>query len=95
LLAVLRGSLGPGESEAIVVASERSHALLVLDDLRARRVATSMGLRLTGTVGVLLRARREGRIASVADALTRVADVGFRLSADLRAEALRLAGESE
>ena len=94
LLAVLGGSLGPGESEAIVLAGELPKALLVLDDLRARRMAARMGLRLTGTLGVLLRAKRVGRLPSLGEALRVVGSAGFRVSAELRGEALRLASEA-
>jgi len=86
--------LGPGESEAIALAAQHPGALVVLDDLRARRVARDMGLRLTGTVGVLLRAKREGLLTSVSSALARAESVGFRVSIALRDEALRLAGAS-
>ena len=95
LVAVLRGSLGPGEPEAIALASELHGSLLVLDDLRARRVASEMGLRLTGTLGLLLRAKNEGLLLSVADALSRIEQVGFRLSPTLRREVLTLAREPD
>jgi len=93
LIAALRRSLGPGESEAIALASEIPNSLLVLDDLRARRVASEMGLVLTGTLGLILRAKNEGVIASVDAALSQIERVGFRLSSDLRKEVLLLAGE--
>ncbi len=91
----LSSTLGPGESEAIALAAQRPGALVVLDDRRARRVARDMGLRLTGTVGVLLRAKREGLVASVSRALAQAEDVGFRVSTALHDEALRLAAESD
>jgi predicted nucleic acid-binding protein len=93
LLALLGATLGPGEAEVIALAARHANSLLILDDLRARRTATRMGLRVTGTVGVLLRARREGALPSLARALVAVEAVGFRVSAELRSEALRLAGE--
>lgn len=94
LVAALHTSLGAGESEVIALATEVEGALVILDDLRARRVAADMGLRLTGTLGIILRAKKEGVLASVATALAQVESVGFRLSPALRAEALRLAGET-
>jgi uncharacterized protein len=68
--------------------------ILVRDDLRARRIATDMGLRLTGTVGLLLRTKRDWLLDSVGRALGVIDEVGFRLSAELHEEALRLAGEA-
>lgn len=93
LVAVLSDTLGRGEPEAIALASALPGSLVVLDDLRARRAARSVGLRLTGTLGVLLRAKREGRLTSLSNALEVMERTGFRLSADLRDSVLRLAGE--
>lgn len=50
---------GKGEKEAIALALDLS-ALIVLDDKRARNYARRLGLRLTGTLGVLLRLHRLG-----------------------------------
>lgn len=50
---------GRGEKEAIALALDLS-ALIVLDDKRARSYARRVGLRLTGTLGVLLRLHRLG-----------------------------------
>jgi uncharacterized protein len=47
--------LGPGEAETIALGLEHPGSLVILDDLLARRVARAAGLRLTGTLGVLLR----------------------------------------
>jgi predicted nucleic acid-binding protein len=91
----LSSTLGAGESETIALAAEEAPAVVILDDQRARRVARDTGLRLTGTIGVLLRAKREGLLPSVGEALRVAERVGFRVSPALRAEALRLAGEAE
>lgn len=45
--------LGKGESEAIVVAIERSADLVILDDHVAREEATRVGLNVKGTLGVI------------------------------------------
>ncbi len=49
----------PGEEGAIALALDRS-ALVVLDDLKARRYARHMNLHLTGTLGILLRIHHLG-----------------------------------
>lgn len=54
----IRG-LDRGEAEAIALAQSYSPTVsVILDDLRARRVAEDIGLRVTGSVGVLLAAKR-------------------------------------
>jgi len=55
--------------------------------------ADPMGVRLTGTLGILLRAKREGRLASMRAALEVLERTGFHMSSDLRAKACQLAGE--
>jgi predicted nucleic acid-binding protein len=45
--------LDPGESEAILLAQELNADLLILDDMKARRIAKDRGLVITGILGVL------------------------------------------
>jgi len=89
----LRLELGPGESEAIVLASEISAARLILDDKKARRIAQQLGLPVTGTLAVLLRAKQNGLIANVRDVLDDLAEADFRVSDALVQDTLRRAGE--
>jgi len=45
--------LDPGETEAIVLAQELNADLLILDDMKARRIAKDRGLAITGILGIL------------------------------------------
>jgi len=87
-------TLGAGEREALALALTTPNALLLLDDGRARRFGRLLGLRMTGTVGVLARATREGLVPRLAPLLDRLDALGFRLSAQARTMALGLAGEA-
>ena len=49
-----------GESEAIVYSDENKSDLLIVDEVRARHVATTMKLRITGTIGILISANENG-----------------------------------
>lgn len=89
----LQLGLGAGESEAIVLASERSAARLILDDKKARRTAQQLGLPITGTLAVLLRAKQHGLIPNLRDVLDDLAAADFRISDALTEDALRRAGE--
>lgn len=85
--------LDPGESEAIALARELS-AILIIDDAAGRRVGERLGLRLTGTAGVLLAAKLRGLTPSLKRELDRLqSETTFRLSEDLRAELLEQASE--
>jgi predicted nucleic acid-binding protein len=44
--------LDPGETEAILLAQELNADLLILDDMKARRIAQDRGLAITGILGI-------------------------------------------
>lgn len=92
MVAALRLLVDPGESEAIVRAYEKG-LRIILDDRKAREVAQRLGVPVTGTVGLLLKARQEGLISAVRPLLDALDANQFRIGKALRAEALRLAGE--
>jgi predicted nucleic acid-binding protein len=81
-----------GEAEAVALAVERQ-TLLLVDDQQGRRLATELGVRYTGTVGLLLDAKSAGLIPSVGDLLSDLVANGLYLGAGLIARARRLAGE--
>jgi hypothetical protein len=86
-------SLGAGEREVLALAVERVNSLVILDDALARRFAVRLRLRLTGTLGVLLRAKKTGRIESVRSYLDRLEDLRFRIDGATRRSVLTLAEE--
>jgi predicted nucleic acid-binding protein len=93
VVATLRESLGPGEAEVIAVAMEDPRSVAILDEQRARAVCRMMGIKLTGALGILLRAKREGRLPSLSAALDTLDEVGFHMSPALKARLCELAGE--
>lgn len=84
--------LGEGEASAISLAAERGHAVLI-DEKLGREVAKALGLRVIGTVGVLLIARRRSLMPSLKPLLEELNTSGYHLSDALIREALRHAGE--
>ena len=83
-----------GEAEVLALTGASPGTLMILDDLAARRHAKLLGLKFTGTLGVLLRAKREGLIPTVAPVLDKMEECGFRLAGSTRTEVLALAGEN-
>jgi len=81
-LLVLDLNLGRGEAESIALASE-SGSRLVLDDLKARKVAENLGLKVTGTIGILLKAESLALIDSAYDKAKEPRDKGFYISDQL------------
>ena len=93
VVATLKTQMDEGEAEAIALAMEVGDVLLILDDKKARRVAQQIGLKVIGTVGMLLRAKRDGVIAEIKPLLTALVEADFRISDGIIQEALRLSGE--
>jgi len=81
--------LDEGESESIVLALEQSADLILLDDYEAREFARTYGLNITCTVGILMKAKKEGKITSLKEELERLRESGFWLSNDLYAQVLQ------
>ena len=85
--------LDEGESEAIVLAIEKGAGILLMDDYDGREIARALGLKTTGTIGILLRAKFEGKIESIKDELDKLKETGFWLSEELYERILEEAGE--
>lgn len=57
--------LGRGEAEALVIAQATPNSTLLLDDLRARKVARKLSIQVVGTVGLLSIAKTKGLINKI------------------------------
>ena len=77
---LLRAQLHAGEAEVLVMADEQGVDAILVDDLRARNLATVMGLRVIGTAGILLLAHARGMSVDVKSALDEMRRRGFRLA---------------
>ena len=66
---------------------------MILDERLGRLRAESLQLTFTGTLGILLRAKVEGRIPRIEPLLEHLDRLDFRLSARTRAAVLKQAGE--
>jgi len=84
-------SLHDGEVEVMILAKELNADLVVIDDGLARRHAMYQGLTITGTIGVLIRAKKEGVIDSLRSVLDELIEFGFYVSEAVINEALRVA----
>ncbi len=76
------GSIGPGEQEVISLGLELRAERLILDEQPARRLATSLGLRVIGTVG-LLAAKDRGFLNNIRPELDRLLEVRFFMDPEL------------
>ncbi len=93
-VAALPFNLEPGETEALALALELAGALLLVDDAQGRKAAAALGLAYTGTLGVLLRAKVEGKISALRPVLDLLATrTTFWLSPAVKSAVLKQAGE--
>jgi predicted nucleic acid-binding protein len=84
-----------GESKAIAMSLEWPADLLIMDESSGRAVARNLNIRITGTLGVLLKAKRDGQIPLLQSEMDRlVQDAGFFVSDRVRNAFLAEAGES-
>jgi len=90
---LLRNSLDPGEASVIQLAIVEKIGTVCIDETVGRRVARLSGLSLTGSLGILVRAQREGHPVSVSRAIDRMKQHGIWLGDRLIDSVLRLAGE--
>ena len=90
----LAADLGEGESQVIAVAVRRKAQLVLIDELKARRIAGQVyGLRVRGSAGILIQAKRAGLVSAVRPLFTAMRQEGYYLSTRLIEMACREAGE--
>jgi predicted nucleic acid-binding protein len=89
----LAADLGRGESSVLALALESKSPLVILDDGLGRRAAELLKIPMTGTLGLLLDAKKLGLIPAVMPLLDQLDRLRFRVSATTRAAVLKLAGE--
>ena len=85
----LLGYLDPGEASAIALGLESSDSLLILDDLKGRKEALKLELKYTGTLGVLVRAKKENHISDISFYIIALKSNGFRISDNIIELALK------
>lgn len=90
---VLELEVDKGEASAIALSAEKTEALLILDDLQARKLAEKLRLNYTGTLGIIARARREAVIESVKPIIAKIRNTNFRFSEEVFAAIIKTAGE--
>lgn len=90
---LLEDSLDLGESTALTLSFETENSTVILDDLKARKIAVKLGLKVTGTIGVVIKAKLNGTIPSAKTILDKISNTDFRINSQLIDEAVRQAGE--
>ena len=90
---ILSMILDEGEASAIALAYEFEKTLLILDDLKGRKEAIRLGFQITGTLGILSKARSTGIIPALKPQIDKLLAAGFRISPKVYEELLVKSGE--
>ena len=91
----LLATLDQGECEALALALELGALAVLMDESAGRAMAKRLGLLPIGVLGTLVRAKQRGLIGTVAPHISRLEhELGFFISASLRTEILKIAGET-
>lgn len=85
--------LHDGEVEVMILAKEVAADVVIIDDANAKKHAKYLGLPVTGTLGVLIKAKQKGYINELRPILQRMVESGIYLSQSLIELCLKQAGE--
>ena len=90
---ILELEVDAGEASAFALSVEYKRSLLIIDDLKARKLADKLLLNYTGTLGVLLKAKELNILSSVKPFLIKIQSTNFRFSQKVFDEILAIAQE--
>ena len=88
-------NLDGGEIAALALALERNIRDVLIDETAARHLAQELGLRVSGLLAVIIRAKRRGIVKAVEPLLSRLEnEANFWIGPELRERVLSAAGEA-
>lgn len=82
-----------GEASAIALAKELDDVLLLLDDLKARKLASRLNLKYTGALGIITKAKQLLIIEAVKPLINKLIATNFRISKKIIDEILKINNE--
>jgi predicted nucleic acid-binding protein len=75
--------LDKGEASSIALALEISDSMLIIDEIKGRKIARSLNIEIIGTIGVLIMANKRGILKDFMGIILKMVNKGFRLSDDI------------
>jgi len=89
----LLNALDKGEASVIQLAVNKGITTVCIDEVAGRRIARLLNLKLTGSLGILIRAKKEGFPVIILDCIKKMREKGIFISGELENRALMLSGE--
>ncbi|WOK09536.1 DUF3368 domain-containing protein [Imperialibacter roseus] len=71
-LKIFKAFLDAGEASAIALVMESPSSLLIVDELKGRQVAKEIGIKFTGSVGMLKLAEKKGLISNMTEVIKKI-----------------------
>lgn len=90
----LSGYLDSGEATSIALASEQEDSLLIIDEIKGRKAAKEMGVTITGSLGILVTAKKKGHIQAIKPIIEKIQETNFRISKELVDRVLQIVDEA-
>ncbi len=81
-----------GEAEALSLA-EQHDAIVLIDERKGRRVAKHRNIKITGTIAILIKLKKDKQISCIRPLLEQLNTHGYRISNNLAQQALDICGE--
>lgn len=90
---LMEQTVDSGEASAIALALEYDDPLLIIDDLKGRKLAAQLGIAIIGVVGIIINAKISGIVTTVIPILQKIKHSNFRISPQLEKLILDKTGE--
>ena len=88
-LELMKNFVDLGEASTIALAVEVDNNITILDDLKGRKIAKKLNIKMTGTLGVIINAKKKNIISSTKEVLNKLKEAGFRISKEIENEILK------
>ena len=87
--------LGKGEASSIAYTMNLMNSLLIIDELKGRRIASDLGVKITGTLGLIAAARRKRIIELIYPIIDTIKKTDFRITEKLVQKVISSVEEEE